>query len=154
MTEPTPAEIEKIFSEAELLYGAAEVEQALDDMAVAISGTISKANPILLCIMTGGNLDWIRAPSIPLENRTVLILDDILDKGVTLSAIRDACLKLGADKIYSAVLVDKDTPRLGDIQQADFTGLRIPDRYVFGYGMDYRNYLRNVPGIYAVRGEG
>ncbi len=186
MTEPTPAEIEKIFSEAELLYGAAEVEQALDDMAVAISGTISKANPILLCIMTGGivptglllprlqfplqldyvhasryagnttggNLDWIRAPSIPLENRTVLILDDILDKGVTLSAIRDACLKLGADKIYSAVLVDKDTPRLGDIQQADFTGLRIPDRYVFGYGMDYRNYLRNIPGIYAVRGEG
>lgn len=100
---------------------------------------------------TGGDMHWERAPSLDLEGRVVLIIDDILDKGITLASIRDECRRLGAGRVLSAVLVDKETPRESDITSADFTGLKIPDRYVFGYGMDYCNYLRNSPGIYAVK---
>jgi len=183
MTELTPQEIETVFSEAELLFNASEVEQALDEMATAITEKLGQSNPVLLCIMTGGivptgmllprlqfplqldyahatryegktsggELQWVRAPNISLRDRTVLIVDDILDKGVTLSSIRDECHRLGALKVYSAVLVEKETPRTGDMPQADFIGVKIPDRYVFGYGMDYKNYLRNSSGIYAVK---
>ncbi len=101
---------------------------------------------------SGSELHWERTPNISLENRTVLIVDDILDKGVTLSSIVNECNQLGASKVYSAVLVDKQTQRLGTLHKADFTGVEIPDRYVFGYGMDYKNYLRNCHGIYAVKG--
>lgn len=100
---------------------------------------------------TGGTLYWLRKPAIPLRDRTVLIVDDILDKGTTLGAIVDECKKLRAAKIYTAVLVDKQTEKTGTIKKADFTGLTVPDRYVFGYGMDYKEYLRNCAGIYAVK---
>jgi len=99
---------------------------------------------------TGGNIQWVRSPSIPLENRTVLIVDDILDEGVTLSAITEECKKLNAARILTAVLVDKQVKKHRSLAKADFTGLTVPDRYVFGYGMDYKGYLRNAPGIYAV----
>lgn len=183
MAEVTAAEIEKIYAEADLLYDAAQVEAALGNMAVAITGSLAQSNPILLCIMTGGivptgmllprlqfplQLDyahatryegntsggvlrWERSPGLRLRDRVVLIVDDILDKGLTLAAIRDECYRLDARKVYTAVLVDKQTSRQGDIRHADFTGLSIPDRYVFGYGMDYQSYLRNSPGIFAVR---
>lgn len=100
---------------------------------------------------TGGNMQWVRSPSIPLKDRTVLIIDDILDEGVTLSAMIAECNKAEAAKIYTAVLADKQIKKSRALQRADFTGLTIPDHYVFGYGMDYKGYLRNAPGIYAVK---
>ena len=100
----------------------------------------------------GRDITWLRSPHIPLDDRVVLVIDDILDKGITLSCIVDECQKKNASKIYSAVLVDKATEREGRIGTADFTGLSVPDRYVFGYGMDYKDYLRNGDGIYAVKG--
>lgn len=99
----------------------------------------------------GREITWLRSPHIPLEDRVVLVIDDILDKGITLSCIIDECQKKNAAEIYSAVLVDKTTQRESDIEHADFTGLTVPDRYVFGYGMDYKGYLRNGNGIYAVK---
>lgn len=101
----------------------------------------------------GGELEWICRPRTPLADRTVLVVDDILDEGYTLAAILDACRKGGADKVYSAVLVRKRHDRCVPGLAADFVGLEVDDRYVFGCGMDYKGYLRNVPGIYAVKEE-
>lgn len=99
----------------------------------------------------GGALDWIKAPEL-LTGRHVLIVDDILDRGYTLEAIIMACRQAGAAEVLSAVLVDKQIKRHDSLQQADFTGVTVPNRYVFGCGMDYKGYLRNAPGIYAVEG--
>lgn len=98
----------------------------------------------------GGELNWISKPTIPLEGRVLLLVDDILDEGVTLKGILDYCRAQGAAKVLSAVLVDKRHDRRSDMQ-ATFAGLVVADRYVFGYGMDYKDYLRNAAGIYAVR---
>lgn len=103
--------------------------------------------------LTGKELQWKVTPQEDLTGRVVLILDDILDEGQTLKAIIDACLAQGARKVFSAVLVDKKHDRKFDPDfKADFTGLEIEDRYIFGYGMDYKGYLRNASGIYAVKG--
>jgi hypoxanthine phosphoribosyltransferase len=97
----------------------------------------------------GADLEWIGRPSASLEGETVLVVDDILDEGVTLSAIVEACQKASAKKVYSLVLVEKLHDR-GVGFCADFVGLTVEDRYVFGFGMDYMGYHRNLPGIYAV----
>ncbi|MFA6052497.1 MAG: hypoxanthine-guanine phosphoribosyltransferase [Methylobacter sp.] len=98
----------------------------------------------------GGNIEWVLKPGTPLEGRTVLIIDDILDEGITLEAIRQYCLEQGATSVYSAVLVDKILDHKKPIT-ADFIGLETEDRYLFGYGMDYKGYLRNASGIYACK---
>ena len=99
----------------------------------------------------GGDLNWIAKSSYSLKDRHVLIVDDILDEGLTLAALVKHCRQEGAASVHTAVLVQKLRERLADIE-ADFVGLDVEDRYVFGYGMDYKDYLRNVPGIYAVKG--
>lgn len=99
----------------------------------------------------GGNLLWVAHPSIPLHNRTVVIVDDILDEGFTLRAIMNYCREDGAREVLSAVLVTKAHQRRAPDIRADFCGLEVPDRYVFGYGMDYKGYLRNAPGIFALK---
>lgn len=99
---------------------------------------------------TGGSIEWVLKPGLPLQGRTVIIVDDILDEGITLKAIRQYCLDQGAIAVYSAVLVNKILTHSKPIQ-ADFVGLEVPDRYLFGYGMDYKGYLRNAPGIYACK---
>ena len=101
----------------------------------------------------GGSLTWVRKPAIPLMGRTVLIIDDILDEGHTLEALVKACREMGAAAVYSAVLCEKEHDRGSDIK-ADFLALKVPDRYVFGSGMDYKGYLRNAPGIFAIKGGG
>ena len=100
---------------------------------------------------SGGQIEWIRKPGTALNGRTILLLDDILDEGITLSALIAECNKQQAVNIYTAVLVDKQINRSRALPRADFTGLRVPDRYIFGCGMDYKGYLRNAPGIYAVK---
>ena len=96
----------------------------------------------------GPALRWQHKPGAPLEGRTVLIVDDVLDEGVTLAEIRRWCLAEGAEAVHIAALVDKDLGREKPCR-ADFTGLIAENRYLFGYGMDYKGYLRNWPGIYA-----
>jgi len=103
---------------------------------------------------SGSELIWKNKPSTAIKDRVVLVLDDILDGGITLQEIVNYCESEGAKKVYTAVLVEKEGVRLkGGLPTADFTGLRIDDYYVFGYGMDYKEYLRNAPGIYAVSKE-
>ncbi len=101
----------------------------------------------------GGELEWRVLPKQSVAGRTVLVLDDILDQGHTLAAIRDKMLGLGAKRFLSAVLVDKEIGRDKPIH-ADFVGLIVPNRYVFGCGMDVRGAWRNLPAIYALKSEG
>jgi hypoxanthine phosphoribosyltransferase len=100
----------------------------------------------------GADLAWRAYPNTDLAGRTVLVVDDILDQGSTLTSVLGWCRAQGAAEVLSAVLVHKRRDRTGAISRADFTGLEVEDRYVFGYGMDYRGWLRNAPGIYAVKG--
>lgn len=99
----------------------------------------------------GAAIDWRVTPPDSVRGRTVLVVDDILDGGDTMAAIRDRLLALGADAFHCAVLVEKTLDRKKPIH-ADFVGLRIPDRFVFGYGMDARGYWRNLPEIRAMSG--
>src|SRR3990167_3641463 len=102
---------------------------------------------------SGGELFWKAKPEISFIDRDVLIIDDILDEGHTLGAIIDFCRHAGARNVRIAVLVDKTHDRKArpDLK-ADYVGMSCVDRYVFGYGMDYKGYWRNAPGIYAVKG--
>lgn len=96
-------------------------------------------------------LKWEAKPAGNLQGRTVVIVDDILDEGLTLAATIDYCRSCGAKEVFTAVLIDKERKRseLG-LKKADFTGLKVENRFIFGYGLDYKGYLRNVPGIYVV----
>lgn len=97
----------------------------------------------------GTDLRWMAGPYVAPQGRSILLVDDILDEGATLAAIEDYYLKQGAREVFKAVMVKKERPRSLSID-AEFIGLMVPDRYVFGYGMDYKGYLRNAPGIFAV----
>jgi hypoxanthine phosphoribosyltransferase len=101
----------------------------------------------------GGELHWLREPAAHLAGRTVLLVDDILDEGATLKAIREDCLRRGARRVLTACLCCKTHGRVVDGIEADFNGVILPDRYVFGFGMDYHEQGRNLPGIYALRDE-
>lgn len=98
--------------------------------------------------LQGGQLQWVSGPHQEIHGRIVLLIDDILDEGATLAGIEARYRAEGAREVYKAVLVMKDRARTHDVT-VDFVGLEVPDRYVFGYGMDYKGYLRNAPGIYA-----
>lgn len=103
--------------------------------------------------LTGGHLDWKVRPTQNMANRTVLIIDDILDEGHTIDAIIDFCKSEGAEHVFTAVLVNKKHDRKARPDLiADFCGLEVEDRYIFGYGLDYQGYWRNANGIYALKG--
>jgi len=98
----------------------------------------------------GGEMEWRVLPGQNVVGRNVLVLDDILDEGETLAAIRDKLLHMGATRVWSAVLTNKDNGLAKPIQ-ADFVGMDVPNRYVFGCGMDAYGLWRNLPAIYALK---
>lgn len=98
---------------------------------------------------SGADLQWRVEPVINLAGHDVLIIDDILDEGYTLDAIIDFCRLRQAASVSAAVLVRKQHQR-GVKPSVSYIGLDVPDRYVFGAGMDYKGYWRNAEGIFAV----
>lgn len=101
--------------------------------------------------MRGGDLHWLVEPRKSLEGRTVIIVDDILDGGLTIAAILDYCNQAKAKEVYTAVMVNKMREREPGVNfEPDFVGVTTEDKFLFGFGLDYEEYLRNVPGIYAV----
>ena len=98
----------------------------------------------------GGAMRWQVEPRENVRGRVVLLLDDILDEGHTLSALHEKVMELGAEECYSAVFADKQLGRNKPIR-ADFVGIEVPNRFVFGYGMDIEGAWRNLPAIYAVK---
>jgi len=166
---------------AELVYPADEVVAAIDRLAVRLTVAFAEADPLLLCVLNGGlpftgalmqrlqfplelsyvhvgrygeatrggELNWHAKPRVPLLNRQVVLVDDIVDEGVTLTALADWCRSEGASGVTSVALLDKD---FRDGLRADYAALSCPDRYVFGWGMDFEGYWRNLPEIYALAG--
>lgn len=97
-----------------------------------------------------GDILWLREPHISLMGRSVLLVDDILDQGVTLKAISEKCYALGASEVKIAVLCKKNIRNFTPAIAADYVALDVPDAYIFGYGMDYEGGWRNAPGIYKL----
>ena len=98
----------------------------------------------------GREITWRLAPRDNVRDRVVLVIDDILDEGITLAAIHKRLLGMGARHVYSAVFADKDIGRAKPAH-ADFVGVTVPNRYVFGFGMDAYGLWRNLPAIYALK---
>lgn len=179
-----PEDVRRAREQSELICDAAEVQQALDRMAEAITARLAGTNPLVLCVLTGGlmpagwllqrldfplqldylhatryrgatrgesQLQWLSRPRFELRGRHVLLVDDILDEGLTLAGVVTWCKAQGAHEVLTAVLTEKQHDRNTTGLKADFVGLRIPDRYVFGCGLDYKHYWRNLPAIYALR---
>lgn len=176
-------EIKRVEREAELLYSEAQVESAIERVALEIAARLAESCPVILTVLnggiifsgkllprlrfpleidsiqasryrgatSGGQIQWLLKPSLCLAGRTVLLADDILDEGITLATIKEWCKEQGAKEIFIAVLIDKLIGRERPCR-ADFVGLEAENRYLFGYGLDYKNYLRNAPGIFACTG--
>ena len=100
---------------------------------------------------TGSGLAWLHRPATPMRGRKVLLADDILDEGHTLLAVKHWCEDQGAAEVRIAVLAVKVHDRCVEGISADYVGMQVPDRYVFGFGMDYHEQGRNLPGIYALK---
>ena len=99
----------------------------------------------------GDQLNWLVHPRFSLKDRTVLILDDILDEGITLHAIVEYCYKQGAKEVITAVFLHKKHDRCKAGVSSDYVALEVEDHYVFGFGMDYKGQLRHMNSVYAIR---
>jgi len=99
----------------------------------------------------GGELVWKHRPATALFGRRVLLVDDILDEGYTLQGVRQWCLEQGATDVRIAALTIKQHDRCVDGVRADYAGVQVPDRYVFGFGMDVNELYRGAPAIYAMK---
>lgn len=172
-----------LLEHAELIYDAKAVSLAIDRLAEALNRDFSEQQPIVIAVMTGAGyllgqllpklafpleVDYVHATRYhgntvgktltwrvkprQMSHRNVLILDDILDEGITLRSIVDECLRLGASNVKTAVLADKQLSIAKPIW-ADYCALIVPDRYVFGCGMDVFGWWRNLPCIYALRAD-
>ncbi len=180
-TSSVAADILDARDRADCLYAAADVERAVDQLAVRLAVRLADSHPIVMCVMHGGliltaelmlrlhfplelayvhatryrestrgaALVWEASPSIAVEGRTVLLVDDVLDEGRTLAAVVERLRESGADTIVTAVLVDKEIQRPRPVR-VDEVALKCPDRFLFGHGMDYRGHWRNLAGIYAL----
>ncbi len=104
--------------------------------------------------VTGGELHWLRHPPPTVAGRTVLIVDDIYDEGETLQRVADACEQAGAARALTLAAFIKNNPRRSATLQPDYSsGMTVPDRYVFGCGMDYAGHWRHLPAVYALPAE-
>lgn len=98
----------------------------------------------------GGELVWQAQPSIDIQGRHVVLIEDIFDEGVTLAALREYCHEEGALSVSCACLLDKEREdKMGPLPE--YIGLTVPNKYVFGFGMDAAGYWRNLPAIYMMR---
>ncbi len=172
---------QSILVSSELIYSEAEVVSAVERLASQITQALSKSNPVVISVMggavvftgqllpqlnvplefdyvqanryhgtSGQDLVWRVEPSDKVRGRVVLLLDDILDEGITLAEIKARCLLMGAEQVWVAVLSEKILGREKPIR-ADFVGLELPNRYVFGCGMDAYGWWRNLPCIRALK---
>ncbi|MGH1440286.1 MAG: hypoxanthine-guanine phosphoribosyltransferase [Cellvibrionaceae bacterium] len=98
----------------------------------------------------GHELEWKQYPASNLENKTVILVDDIFDEGITISEVKEYCVKQGAREVITVVLLDKQHQRKLTQEKPDYVALNVPDVYVFGFGLDYQGRYRNAPGIYAL----
>ena len=177
-----PHDAWQVLQNAELIFSADDVNDAITRLAIDITADCTDRNPLVITVMNGGmmfagqllpllrfpldcdyihasrygeathgtELKWIAMPRESVQGRHVLLLDDILDEGHTLAAIKEKLLALGAAQVACAVLTNKNIGKSKPIE-ADYIGLTLPNRYVFGCGMDISGAWRNLPAIYALK---
>ncbi len=170
-----------LYANSDEIYSSADVSVAINRLALEITEALSESNPIVMSVMggavvftgqllpklnfplefdyvqanryhgtSGHDLVWRVEPSDKVKGRVVLLLDDILDEGITLAEIKAKCLAMGAKEVLVAVLSEKIFDQAKPIK-ADFVGLKLPNRYVFGCGMDAYGWWRNLPCIRAIK---
>ncbi|QWK20214.1 MAG: hypoxanthine phosphoribosyltransferase [Hydrogenobacter thermophilus] len=98
-----------------------------------------------------GHIRILRDLSMDIENQKVLLVDDILDTGYTLKEIKQILMLRKPKVLKTCVLLDKYERRKVDVE-VDYTGFRVPDAFLVGYGLDWDEEGRNLRGIYAVEG--
>jgi len=136
-------------------------------MVVILKGATVFAADLLRSLSIPAELEFVRASSYPtgtsssgrlrlahmvegpLVGRHVLLVEDIIDSGVTVNAVAKRIRKLGASSVRLAALLDRPARRQVEVK-IDFTGFVIPDRFVIGYGLDYAGLYRELPHIYAL----
>ena len=96
---------------------------------------------------TGGEIRFVRRLERPLNGRTVLLVDDVLDEGETLAAAQREVRAAEPDELLSAVLVRKDTQAVAEV---DYVALEAPNEFLVGRGMDCDGAFRQLSGIYAL----
>jgi hypoxanthine phosphoribosyltransferase len=101
----------------------------------------------------GGEIEWRVRPSAELAGRTVLVVDDVLDRGHTLRALGAELKRIGVARQRTAVLVVKRVANSRTRPKVDYAGVEVEDVYLFGCGMDYRGYWRGLPALYALGSE-
>lgn len=179
----TPQEAQTVMDQADCLFTADDIANALDKMATEINQEMVNDDPLCICIMNGGlqtaghlltrlnfpvqvdylhatryrgditggdNVLWKARPQQSVKDRNILLIDDLLDEGKTLVEIEKWCLQEGAKSVKIAVLAEKLHDRRAPEARTDYCGLQVEDRYIFGFGLDYKEYWRNANGIYAV----
>ncbi|MFD0912897.1 hypoxanthine-guanine phosphoribosyltransferase [Methylophilus luteus] len=181
MQDPNTRSPDYWLANSELVFSADQVTHALDQIAQALQARLAAQPILLLCVMRGGlylagqlmqrlqlparldylqanryhgtagsDIVWARLPEFDLSGQTVVVLDDILDEGITLAAVVQHCQQANAKQVLTAVLTEKDNGLTKPLQ-ADVVGLSVPNRYVFGCGMDVYGWWRNLPEIRALK---
>ncbi|MBR1375854.1 MAG: hypoxanthine-guanine phosphoribosyltransferase [Cardiobacteriaceae bacterium] len=101
----------------------------------------------------GAQLNWKVRPTSDVTNEHILLIDDIFDEGITLKTIYEELEKLNPKTLKTCTLINKIHGHKVKNFTVDFVGTEVPDRYIYGCGMDYHGYLRHLPGIYAMKEE-
>lgn len=95
---------------------------------------------------SSGEVKVVKDLAAPLENREVLVIEDIIDTGITLSYILEMLLQRKPKSLRLCSLLDKPSRRVIDLK-GDYVGFEIPNEFVVGYGLDYNEKYRNLPDI-------
>ncbi len=99
---------------------------------------------------SSGEVKFVNEFSTEIEGKDILIVDDILDSGLTLYKIREKILSMNPSSLRICVLLNKQSRRIKDIK-ADYVGFNIPDEFVIGYGMDYNGRYRGLSYISIIK---
>ena len=125
------------------LIRAIEVPIEVDFMAVSSYGKSTR---------TSGEVRIIKDLDVSVEGRDVLIVEDIIDSGLTLSYVIDVLERRSALSVRVVTLLDKPARRTVDLE-VDYKGFELPDEFVVGYGLDYAEHYRNLPYIGVLKPE-
>ncbi len=98
---------------------------------------------------SAGEVQMIKDVTTPLQGQNIILVEDILDTGLTLTFLRKLLMAHQPRAFKIAALLDKPSRRVAQVQ-ADYTGFQIPDRFVVGYGLDFAERYRNLPDICAL----
>ena len=138
---------------------ASEISKKYDGQSLTVIGISPSVNVVMefmkaayygASTTSSGKVTISKGTGIAVKGRNILIVEDIVDTGLTLQHLRGYFKDEGAASVEVCVLLDKRERRVVDVP-VEYTGFVIPDEFVVGYGMDYDQKMRNLPSIHTVR---